>query len=361
MSKFSFYTISAIVSVSFGLGSCAPGSAVPTVADAAVQSEAVRQLALRFESLLEETRRVQNVGYRILTANVGQCKKTGPVVGVSVLSERDLPKEIRPIAAERLGLAKTPTVVHLVPGAPGEKAGLKVGDRLLSIAGKTVSASRNGNAEFAEIMRRTQTSGAVRFTVSSGGVKRTVPVQPVSGCYYPVLLAGKNQPNAYTDGRKIVVQRGMLNITSKDEELALIIGHELAHITSGHLQKKATNQVAGTFGGLALDLAAAAAGVNTGGAFTRAGGDIGRRAYSQSFEKEADYVGMYYVARAGYDISRVEQVWRKMGDADPKSITFAGTHPTSAERFLVLAKTRKEILSKKKSRQALLPNKVAQR
>ena len=316
---------------------------------------------LRFESLLEETRRLQNVGFRLMTANHDQCKKTGATLGISILSLDEVPKEIRATAAERLKLGEAPTVVHVVPGSPAEKAGVKAGDVVIRLAGKKTVAGRYARREFARTLGKVAPGSVERMQVLRGSAKQNLSIRLAPGCGYPVFLAGANETNAYTDGRRIVLQRGMLAITSTDEELALIVGHELAHITSGHLQKKSVNQVAGTFGGLALDLAAAAAGVNTGGAFTRAGGDIGRRAYSQSFEKEADYVGLYFVARAGYDIAGVEKLWRKMGNVNPESIYFAGTHPTSAERFLILSKTRKEIDGNRKARQALLPNQLAQR
>ena len=232
---------------------------------------------------------------------------------------------------------------------------------VLRVSGAPVPLGRNGSNELAKILRESRFESTLRLILSRGGSKKTVSMRPKRGCAYPVYLAGKNETNAYTDGRKIVVQRGMLFLAATDDELALVIGHELAHITAGHLRKKTANKVAGTFGGLALDLAAAAAGVDTRGAFTRAGGDIGGKAYSQSFEKEADYVGMYLVARAGYNTKGVERFWRKMADANPLSITFAGTHPTSAERFLVIAKTGREIAAKRRAKQVLLPNQKERR
>jgi predicted Zn-dependent protease len=79
-------------------------------------------------------------------------------------------------------------------------------------------------------------------------------------------------------------------------------------------------------------------------------------AYSQDFESEADYVGMYFMRRAGFDIDDVEAVWRRMAVEHPESIRLAYTHPTTAERFLVLARTRDEIRTKEASGEPLVPN-----
>ena len=113
----------------------------------------------------------------------------------------------------------------------------------------------------------------------------------------------------------------------------------------GHLDAKAKNQVAGMIGGAILDgLLMAATGVQS-DSFTRTGSEIGAMAYSKQFETEADYVGLYFMSRAGFDLSGAENFWRRMGAEMPKSITFASTHPTAAERFIVIAKTRAEIVA----------------
>ena len=148
-----------------------------------------------------------------------------------------------------------------------------------------------------------------------------------------------------------------MRLTKTDNELALIVGHELAHITAGHFGKQGQNQIVGMIGGAAADALLAAAGLNTGGALTSSFGRIGRNAFSPDFEKEADYIGLYFAARAGYSIKGVETFWRRMADEDPKSIRFAGTHPTTAERFLVIAKTDGEIAAKRRKGVALRPNK----
>lgn len=86
---------------------------MPNVSEEAIQSEAARQLAFRFENLLEEIKRVQNVSYRVLSANADQCKKVGAKFGLSFHSLDQLPEEIRPIARERLGLERRVGIVNV--------------------------------------------------------------------------------------------------------------------------------------------------------------------------------------------------------------------------------------------------------
>ncbi|MGB7277684.1 MAG: M48 family metalloprotease [Pseudolabrys sp.] len=76
-----------------------------------------------------------------------------------------------------------------------------------------------------------------------------------------------------------------------DAQLALVVGHELAHANLDHLNKRRANAVIGWIGGLAAD-----AGIMLGGmssALSRVLTQAGARAFSVAFEREADYVGAY--------------------------------------------------------------------
>ena len=68
--------------------------------------------------------------------------------------------------------------------------------------------------------------------------------------------------------------------------------------------------------------------------------------FSQDFEREADYVGVYLLARAGRPTAKAPNFWRRMAQEDPRSIKFASTHPTSAERFVRLEQASREIEQK---------------
>jgi predicted Zn-dependent protease len=77
--------------------------------------------------------------------------------------------------------------------------------------------------------------------------------------------------------------------------------------------------------------------------------------FSQEFEAEADYVGMYFMARAGYDIDGVEEFWRRMSAENPRGIRLAYTHPNNAARFVGLAATGEEIASSQSAGLPLRP------
>jgi len=152
--------------------------------------------------------------------------------------------------------------------------------------------------------------------------------QAQMACAYNVQLKFSAAVNAYATGRSIIVTTGMMDFTQSDEELALVIGHELAHNTMGHVRKSIQNTILSGFA----------------------------RRYTRPFEAEADYVGLYYMALAGYKLDGVETFWRRLGVRYPKNITGAKSHPVTPERLLAIRLARVEVTAKQEAGIALVPN-----
>ena len=156
-------------------------------------------------------------------------------------------------------------------------------------------------------------------------------------CDYPAVLSESDAVNAYADGERIIITKGMMRFARDDQDLALVIAHELGHNLMGHIDKKQSNTLFGTL----LDLAAAANGVDTQGIF----GSAGAGAFSQDFEAEADYVALYYLHAAGWSLEGVADFWRDMAAEHPSSIgsNHSASHPATSERFIAISKTIDEI------------------
>jgi len=158
-----------------------------------------------------------------------------------------------------------------------------------------------------------------------------------------------NSVNAFADGQRVVVTSGLIRFAEGDGEVAMVLAHEIAHNSMEHIDAKVHNaRMASVF-----DIIAAAYGVGTGGAFAR----IGSNSFSKDFEREADYLGLYIMARAGKPVEGLEGFWRRMAAEDPLSNhdSMFRTHPVSAERTLALRRTAEEIDAKRQSGQPLLP------
>ncbi|RJG00748.1 M48 family metallopeptidase [Noviherbaspirillum sedimenti] len=134
-------------------------------------------------------------------------------------------------------------------------------------------------------------------------------------------------------GGKIAVYTGLIEkIQPTDDELAAVIGHEIAHALREHARERASEQA---MAGTGISILAAVAGL----------GDIGQKgmeyAYmgllglpnSRRHETEADRIGVELAARAGYDPRAAITLWQKMGQAGGGApIKFLSTHPSREDR-----------------------------
>lgn len=173
-------------------------------------------------------------------------------------------------------------------------------------------------------------------------------------CYYYFDTTRATDINASADGKTITVTRGMLRFLEDDSELAVIMGHEIAHNMMGHLDAQQENAMAGMMLGAVL---AGMAGqpANMHGGLQDSATMAGALSYSQEFEAEADYVGLYIAARAGYNIRKAPDLWRRMSLEEPDGVYNSFTHPTNPERAVALRKAIDEIEYKKKNRLPLVP------
>jgi len=196
----------------------------------------------------------------------------------------------------------------------------------------------------------------IEVLVRRDGFDEMHTLTPVMACTIPIRLITDSTLNAFTNGAEIVIHSSLLRIARTDAQLALVVGHELAHANLGHLDKQRANQALGWTGGAMIDVGIlVGTRITTGFAFAREFARAGQRAYSVAFEREADYVGAYYAARAGYDLSGAEEFWRSYSLENPDSIRVATTHPVTPVRFVQIQKVVAEIAGKQRRNAPLLP------
>ncbi|MCS6926625.1 MAG: M48 family metalloprotease [Candidatus Binatia bacterium] len=148
-----------------------------------------------------------------------------------------------------------------------------------------------------------------------------------------VLAAGEPSVNAGATFDTIVVSEGMMRFVRTDDELAMILGHELAHITQGHVSRSARNNVLLGLGSLIVDAIYPGVGQTAGYV-----GQLFLNRFNQDQEREADRVGLLYAYRAGYDPRTAARVMQRMAEEVPETATagFFSSHPSSVERFAAL-------------------------
>jgi predicted Zn-dependent protease len=180
---------------------------------------------------------------------------------------------------------------------------------------------------------------------------------PNKVCEFQVILdPDKRGLNAHADGQNVVVYPAMIDFARNDNHLAFVLAHEFAHNLMQHVDAQRQNITLGAILGTAVDIAASSGGANTQGVFGKIGQEQAALQYSAAFEAEADYVGLYILARAGYRIEEAPDFWRIMSQAQPDAIYVTSSHPNNPARTIAMTKTVAEIRAKQRARQPLIPN-----
>ena len=320
--------------------------------DAAVAHEAEVQREIALQEFLDDQYRLNRVGWPVLKAGLQFCEdRKAKVIGIKYATKYDFEGEYQDIAISKLGLGDTLRIIHVIETTPAAESGLHEGDILISVNNKDVPIGKNASKDFAKFLRiETEENYQVTFGVKRDGLNEIINVVPVYACDYPLIVSPEEIVNASADGNTIVITQGMMSFAKTDNELALVVGHELAHNSMRHIDAKRLN----AFGGFLIDILFAVLGANTQGAFS----NMAAQAYSQEFEAEADYVGLYINELADNDIQDAAYFWRRMGVKHPGSIdqSHATSHPSSPERFVSIEDTIKEINQKKAAGEELVPN-----
>ena len=151
---------------------------------------------------------------------------------------------------------------------------------------------------------------------------------------WEVNLIGSKQINAFCmPGGKIAFYTGILDqLKLTDDEIAMVMGHEMAHALREHARERIAKSQATSIG---LSLGAQLLGLGElGNMAANLGTQLLTLKFSRSDESEADLVGLELAARAGYDPQAAVSLWQKMGQATGNGgIGFLSTHPTGPDRI----------------------------
>lgn len=205
---------------------------------------------------------------------------------------------------------------HLANQAKGQFAQMKKSERLSNNASQKAMINRIGR----------------RIT---GVAQIDLP-----GTEWEFVLFDKKEPNAFAmPGGKVGVNSGLITLArGNEDEVAAVIGHEVAHVAFRHSNKRMSQAIGIGLGGVILETAMRNKS-NTDRILARgaygAGTALGLALpFSRSQEREADHRGLYYAAMAGYDPRASVSFWKKMQKAGGGKVPeFLSTHPDSGKRI----------------------------
>lgn len=276
-------------------------------------AQAAPAVAASGGGLRPEDYRIARIGFRLAVAGARFCPLFTPLAGLGLQHLADFRPADRPEAVARFGLDRGPGIVSVVEDGPAARAGLSAGDVLLAINGIsfTVPAAKpaEGNAGQRRLaMERSDqliadalTRGQATLTVLRGGAEKRILLGSVAGCSARVRLARSPQFNAFASRGYAIVTTAMLDFVRSDDELAIILGHEMAHVVLGHDPKP------------------------------------GRRSVVRAQEQAADRLGLRLAWAAGYDISAAIPFWRRLAARGGPHLF--NDHPGLAERDEIVRET----------------------
>ena len=342
-----------------------PTADLPEIDPSEIKKEIAEQKKLMWSNFTEQYNRVHSVIFRINSANADLCDNKNVGLGFMYTNMYAIGGENVAHYPSELNIYSDLSVIAVAKNSPADKGGLKIGDKIKFVNGIRAKVGQGAveytNKKISEYLNLNKNNFELTILRVGSDLKfypHTISMKPVEVCNYPLVFIPDPKVNAFADGNRIIITQGIAEYTNNDNELALVVGHELAHNTWKHINKKKINRTLAGIAGFLLDLGVAAHGGGYYGDtnFTKAFMKLGARAYSVGFEKEADYAGLYHAHRAGYDVSEANEFWRRMGARSASSIEHNSTHPATAERFVILSATLKEIESKESSGEPIIPN-----
>ncbi len=162
---------------------------------------------------------------------------------------------------------------------------------------------------------------------------------------WEVNLIGSNQINAFCmPGGKIAFYSGILEqLKLTDDEVAMVMGHEIAHALREHARERMGKNAATSIGATVLGQLFGLG--QLGQTVTNYGAQLLTLQFSREDESEADLVGMELAARAGYNPQAGVSLWNKMGAASKGAPPqWLSTHPSGASRIADIERNLPKVL-----------------
>jgi predicted Zn-dependent protease len=222
-------------------------------------------------------------------------------------------------------------LVLLVIAAIGACATSPLGRRQLILVDDS-QMHEMGIASFTQMKQKMPETKDAKISAYVGCVARNVTsVMPGGSAAWEIRVFEDKNINAFAlPGGKIGVFTGLLKAAQNQDQLAAVIGHEVAHVIAGHSAERVSESMAAQMGGAAVQAATGVdpqvLGIATNVFFLLP--------HSRTHEAEADILGLDYMAKAGFDPRQAPVLWENMaragGDKPPEVLS---THPSDKTRI----------------------------
>ena len=272
--------------------------------------------AATFDALRTVDARMATIAFRLTTANAALCRELAPTPGWAIHAIGQYDAGMREQARRSFGFEAPIAVEAVVPGSPAAGAGVRANDGIVSVDGRPLDArtpvrdaSSAGRDAAVDTIAALPADRPLDVVLRRDGQTRAVRIPASPGCHsaFEVLLGPGMEASA--DGR--IVQIGVRFFERyTDDEVAVVIAHELSHNILHHARQ--------------LDAAGVKRGLLA---------EVGRNGrLFRLTEDQADVLGMHLLRNAGYDPRIAVRFWRDHGGDVDGGLFRSRTHPSSAAR-----------------------------
>lgn len=334
------------------LGACAPQSQLVApggspIAAASTGASSAEQTTLRNMIALQD--RLFKVASPLLTANTPLCKGNARyLLGFTAKNKYSYSMAMAP-AAQSLGFDDRLQVTDVLPGSGAANNDVKRGDYLVSAGDRPIPQGENAERLTATVLAPLVAGKTpIKLGLQRGNTPMTVIVPLTLACSFSVELGNVDTVNAFSDGTRVLVTRGMMNFARTDEELAYLIAREIAHNALAHPGRQ---KMVKTIGDIITNLMRSKPDTTT------LAGTGGILPYGQDMDAAADTLSLYMLVRAGYSIDNAPAFWKRLAAQYPASVPngYTAIHPSTAYRLAMIGKVTQIINAKKAAGKPLLP------
>lgn len=294
--------------------------------------------------------RLYRVAAPLLVNNTDLCKGNArKLLGFTAKNKYSYTSEFTDAAERGFGLGERLHIMSVLAGSGAAQAGLRAGDVLLAVDDKPMPQGPNAERLAASILGPlVNTRASVKLSL----LRNQAPLAPVVpltlACAFGIEFGDADNINAYTDGHRVLITRGMLGFVKSDTELAYVIAREMAHSALGHPTRL---RMSATLGSIIDNL------IRVHPDLGMISGLAGVKPFPQDVDAAADTLSLYMLARAGYDIDGAQRFWERLATQVPASTLngYTAIHPATAFRMAVMEKIVPDVRSKKTSGARLSP------
>ncbi|KQQ87962.1 M48 family metallopeptidase [Massilia sp. Leaf139] len=294
--------------------------------------------------------RLYRVAAPLLIDNAELCTKHARnLLGFTAKNRHSYPGLYNEAAHVAFGMDERLQVTGVLVGSGAAKAGLRLGDALVAAGGKPLPTGPNAPSTVGAVFGGLMASQSILpFSIERDGRPRDLSIPVTRACGYGIELGNGDNVNAYADGTRVMVTRGMLNVARSDDELAYVLARTMAHNMLDHPRQQRNqatlNSVIENLRNITPDMAM----VN---------GSAGIKPMPSNLDAAADRLAIFLLARADYNIEGAPAFWKRFAASYPASVAngFTANHPSTAARLTAMELAIEDVKAKKGSKKPLTP------